>query len=168
MRNRKAKDVEIFHRINKLKKKAGLSLTDGKKGIVDPDAVRRAQIVIDDKETEYPPTVKELIEQISSIWKGISDMGEDEQKQALETIYHLANNIKDITETYDHNLMHHFSLSLRDFCEIVDLGKSEHSIIVQAHLDVMLVTYEEKLKSDETAQAEELKNVVKLAIEKYS
>lgn len=164
-----SKDVEIFHRINKLKKKAGLSLTDGKKGVVDHAAVKRAQNAIDEKENEYPPTVKDLINQISQIWKSIKDMpNEEEQKQALETVYHLANNVKDITETYNHNLMHHFSLSLRDFCEIVDLKKSEHNIIVEAHLNVMLITYEEKLKNDETAQAEELKNVVRQAIEKYS
>ncbi|MCB1531940.1 MAG: hypothetical protein KDJ35_03625 [Alphaproteobacteria bacterium] len=167
MRSRKS-DIEIFHRINKLKKKAGLSLTSGKKGVVDPNAVARAQETIDEKEREYPPTVKELIGQITTIWKSIKDMPEEEQKQALETLYHLSNNIKDITETYDHNLMHHFALSLRDFCEIIDLGKPQHSVIVQAHLDVMLVTFEEKLKSDETAQAEELKNIVKIAIEKYS
>ena len=168
MKNRNS-DVEIIHRINKLKKKAGLSLTYGKKGIVDHDAVKRAQQVIDDKETEYPPTVKELIDQISALWKSVKDMpAEDEQKQALETLYHLSNNIKDITDTYGHNLMHHFSLSLRDFCEIVALEKPEHNIIVEAHLNVMLITYEERLKSDETAQAEELKNIVQIAIEKYS
>lgn len=167
--NNRNKDVEIIHRINKLKKKAGISLTSGKKGVVDHGAVKRAQQVIDDKETDYPPTVKELIDQIGTLWKSVKDMSsEEEQKQALETIYHLSNNIKDITDTYGHNLMHHFSLSLRDFCEIVDLKKPEHNIIVEAHLNVMLITYEERLKSDETAQAEELKNIVKIAIEKFS
>ena len=168
MKNRNV-DVEIIHRINKLKKKAGISLTSGKKGIVDHSAVQRAQQVIDDKETEYPPTVKELIDQISALWNSVKEMNDEaERKQALETIYHFSNNIKDITDTYGHNLMHHFSLSLRDFCEVVDLEKDEHHIIVEAHLNVMLITYEERLKSDETAQAEELKNIVKIAIEKYS
>lgn len=172
MKNRDEKtkqDVEIFHRINKLKKKAGIPLTSNKKGVVDPNAIARAQGVIDDKESEYPPTVRDLIEQISSIWAGLKNTeNEDERTQAIDTIYHLSNNIKDITETYDHNLMHHFSLSLRDFCKKIDIDKPEHETIVKAHLDVMNVTFEEKLKSDQTAQAEELKNIVKIAIEKYS
>ena len=129
--------------------------------------IESAQESIDQKEAEYPAAVKELIQYIEETWKSVAGLSGEEQAKAIESIYNYANNIKDLTSTYEHDLMHHFSLSLRNFCDGIDLNKKAHHTIFRAHLDVMWVTYEERLRSDETAQAEELKKVLQIAIDKF-
>ncbi len=164
----KINNVEIYHRINKLKKKAGIAAASGATGFIPSDVIESAQESIDQKEAEYPAAVKELIQYIEETWKSVAGLSGEEQAKAIESIYNYANNIKDLTSTYEHDLMHHFSLSLRNFCDGIDLNKKAHHTIFRAHLDVMWVTYEERLRSDETAQAEELKKVLQIAIDKYS
>lgn len=160
--------TEIFHRINKLKLKAGLPVYDSVHGVIQPNKIKKAQEIIDKKEEEYPVEVKGVLSKLQESWEDYQKAGESEREEALEKIYNYSNNIKDLTSMYQHDLMSHFSLSLRDFCEKIDLNKKEHQVIVQAHIDVMWVTYEEKLRSDTSEKAEELKKVVAMAIEKYS
>lgn len=167
MKNKTDK-VEILHRINKLKKKTGVTAASGATGYIPEALIKSAQEIIDEKESDYPPSVKAILEEIEGVWRGVPDLPEESQKAAIEAIYNYANNIKDLTSMYQHDLMHHFSLSLREFCEKIDVGKKPHHIIVRAHLDVMWVTYDEKLRSDETAQAEELKKALQIAIEKHA
>lgn len=166
--NKNNGQVEVFHRINKLKAKAGLAPHDNAQGVINPEKVKTAQDIIDKKEEEYPNEVKDILTKLSASWSDYKDALDDERTELLEKIYNYSNNIKDLTSMYKHDLMSHFGLSLRDFCEKIDLHKQEHHVIVQSHIDVMWVTYEEKLRSDKSEKAEELKKVVALAIEKYS
>ena len=168
-KNDSKKDIEIFHRINKLKAKAGLDTGNTTMGVIGIERIQRAQGQINEKEQEYPVEVQEILAKLQLTWEEFQDSkNEDDRPKFLDKIYNYSNNIKDLTAMYQHDLMTHFSLSLRDFCEKIDLGKQEHHIIVQAHLDVMWVTYEEKLRSDNTDKAEELKKIVAVAIQKYS
>ncbi len=161
-------DIEIFHRINKLKLKAGLPVFDNVHGVISPESVNKAQEIINEKESEYPIEVADVLKNLQSSWEIYLKAGDEERREALEKIYNYSNNIKDLTCMYKHDLMSHFSLSLRDFCEKIDIEKKEHQIIVQAHIDVMLVTYQEKLRSDQSEKADELKSIVARAIQKYS
>jgi len=161
-------DVEIFHRINKLKLKAGLPVYDSVHGIINPEKINNAQDIIDKKEQDYPVEVQETLQKLQEIWKAYLVAEDDARDDLLEKVYNYSNNIKDLTSMYRHDLMNHFSLSLRNFCEKIDAKKKEHQIIVQAHIDVMLVTFQEKLRSDKSEKAEELKKIVVVAIQKYS
>ena len=167
MSKNSSEQVEMYHRINKLRLKAGLPVR-GPAGVITPKSVKKAQTIIDDKEEEYTDEVRDVLSKLSDSWKGFRDAGQESGSEWIEKIYNYSNNIKDLTSMYDHDLMTHFSLSLRDFCEKIDLDKKEHHVIVQAHIDVMWVTYEDQLRSDSSEKAEELKKVVAVAIEKYS
>lgn len=158
--------TEIFHRINKLKVKAGLSSMPGESGVIASEDIKNAQELIDKKEEEYPLEIKEVLTKLQESWERYKSEGGE--GDSLEKIYNYSNNIKDLTSMYQHDLMTHFSLSLREFCEKIDLNKKEHQVIVQAHINVMWVTYEEKLRSDKSEKAEELKKIVDIAIKKYS
>lgn len=168
MSTNKNSNVEIYHRINKLKLKAGLPVYDSVHGVIQPKQVQKAQQIIDEKEEEYPIEVKDVLTKLQDSWKSYQESQNEEREEWLEKIYNYSNNVKDLTSMYQHDLMSHFSLSLRDFCEKIDLDKKEHHVIVQAHIDVMWITYEEKLRSDKSEKAEELKKVVAVAISKYS
>lgn len=161
-------DIEIFHRVNKLKSKAGVPESGGAVGVISSEKINKAQGIINQKELEYPVEVQEILKKLQSNWQAYLKADDEGRKDFLEKIYNYSNNIKDLTSMYKHDLMSHFSLSLRDFCEKIDINKKEHQIIVQAHIDVMLVTFQEQLRSDKTEKAEELKNIVGVAIKKYS
>ena len=168
MSSSKSSKVTVFHRINKLKLKAGIPLHDEVHGYIKPEDINKAQYAIDEKEKEYPIEVKIMLEKLEKTWEELKATSPDKRAKLLDKIYNFANNIKDITSTYDHDLMHHFSLSLRNFCEKINVEKQQHHTIVQAHLDVMWVTYDEKLRKDDSEKAQELKMVVAVAIKKYS
>ena len=162
-----ADKVEIFHRVNRLKLKTGAGLHDGP-GFIDTHAIKRAQGVIEKKETLYTKVVEESLERLDDAWKNFKDAESDEsRKQAMEKIYHTANHLKDLASTFSYELMQHFALSLRDFAESIDVNKKEHHIIVQAHRDVMWVVYHENIKDHGGPKAEELKQIVAKAIEKF-
>lgn len=48
---KKSNPIEIFHRINKLKVKAGIPLNADETGYIDPSAINNAQKAIDAGET---------------------------------------------------------------------------------------------------------------------
>ena len=159
--------VQIFHRINKLKMKAGVALDKSKHGYIDPKKVIDAQIKIDLKEEQIHDFLAELLDNLKLAWEKVQKEPENQQHY-LEQMHNYANNILDLSETYDYMLMHSFGLSLRNFCEYIDTEKEEHKIIVKAHLDVMEITFKERLKEADTQKALELQTVLDLAIKKYS
>ena len=65
--NKKSK-VEIMHRINRLKLKAGAEPGEKSVGFIDPKAVRKAQNVIDEKEIQYGDEVNEVMVRLDSVW----------------------------------------------------------------------------------------------------
>lgn len=162
------KDVEIFYRVNKLRLKAGIGLNEEVEGVVDPEGIKKAQGIINEREQEYPVEVSSLLADLEQNWQALKKGDEAERARIIKIIHNSANQIKDLTATYHHNLMHYFALSLRDFCESININKTEHHTIVQAHLDVMNVTFDKKLKATDTDAAKELKKMLRVAIEKYS
>lgn len=160
------KKVEVYHRVNKLKLKAGAHLHDGP-GYIDPHAIERAQTVVQKKEHLYRNEVEENLNRLSAAWKKLQSADDAKISEGKEELYHYANHIKDLAATYNYELMKYFGESLRSFCEKIDTSKTQHLAIVQAHIDVMVVAYKQNIKDHGGDQAEELKTVVEKAIEQY-
>lgn len=159
-------EVEIIHRINHLKRKV---VADTKRasmlgeGRIDPDAIERAQAVIDDSQDEYLDEVESIFGDLTKAW-GELKSGEH---QAVNQVQVYSNRITDLASTYGFDLMRYFSKSLRDFSERIDIANKNHITIGQAHLDVMMITVHEKIKEEDAPKAEELKAVLDQAIKKY-
>lgn len=161
------KDIEIYHRLNKLKMKAGGDIFEQSTGFLDAMGIRRAQQAIDAKATEYEREIEEVLVKLDSTWDDLKTCDPKQYKKILSKLYNFANNVKDLAETYNYRLMQHFGLSLREFSENLDASREEHRIIVQAHIDVMWVTFKEKIQDDGGPVAQELKKIVAAAIQKY-
>jgi len=159
-------EVEVYHRVNKLKLKAGANLHDGE-GFIDTKAVERAQTVIDRKETLYKNEVEEVLKKLDEAWAKIKTGDAEQIEHGTEELYHYANHIKDLATTYDYKLMSHFGSSLREFAGKIDPSKKAHLTLVQAHLDVMMIAYKANIKDDGGEQAMELKQIVGAAIKKH-
>lgn len=158
--------VQVFHRVNKLKKKAGGE--GAGPGYIDKDAIKRANAVIVKKQDAYTQEVEVVINSIESTWNEALESHMRGESVSLEDLYHYANHIKDLASTFKYDLMQHFGASLSDFIEDVDLSNKAHHIIVKAHIDVMWVAYKENIRDHGGEKAEELKLFVAKAIEKYS
>ncbi len=162
------KEVKVYHRINRLKLKAGADLDDVP-GHLDPSVIKRAQGVVQRHEDLYMDEVERVLIALETSWDAAIKGSEEEAvKESLDGLYHDANHVKDIASTFGYELMQHFGESLREFAEKIDIANKAHHTIVQAHIDVMWVVFHEKIKDHGGPTAEELKKIVVLAIEKYS
>ncbi len=159
--------VEIYNRINRLKIKAGGSAKGGP-GKLDPNAVDRANAVIQKMSERYPAEIKKSLAALDSLWDTTKVMSFDARGDNAREISNIANQIKDLAGTFGFDLMEYFGESLRDYILDIDLSQKEQIIIVQAHVDVMQVAYNQNLKSQEHPLADELKKTVAAAIAKYS
>ncbi len=160
-------EVEVFHRVNRLKIKAGGDEKGGL-GKIDRNAIERAELVIETKASLYPDEVKSVLESLTESWAQVQSEEEEIAWEAKEQMYHYANQVKDLASTFGYPLMQHFGLSLREFIEKLDIHSIAHKTIVQAHIDVMWVTFHAGLKDHGDEKAEELKQIVAVAIDKYS
>lgn len=169
MSEHQPRKVRIFHRINKLKRKAGAESNDDRPGFIDPSLIKKAQGYIADQEEHYPEEVSNILARLSNTWNELKAEKDEKRAQTqLSWLYNYANNIKDMAETYHYRLMEHFGKSLRDFCEYIDVRNKAHHVIVDAHINVMRIAYSENIKDQGSPKAEELKQIVAMAIEKYS
>lgn len=165
---KKSNPIEIFHRINKLKVKAGIPLNADETGYIDPSAINNAQKAIDAGETHYRSQIEAVLIKLDSTWKDLPAAPKNHLKKNLNILYNYANNAKDLAQTYHYDLMEHFAASLRDFCEKLDIAKKPHHIIVQAHIDVMWTTFYQNIKDEGGPAAQELKTIVATAISRYT
>ena len=168
MKQNKDEPIEIYHRVNHLKLKAGGKLTDGP-GHLTASNIKEAEKIIEAMAPLSSPEIERMLTEITTIWvkaKAIEDT--DKRRKQAQSLSHIANQIKDIASTYHFDLMAHFAASLRDYIMDTALQKLEQLIIVQAHIDAMNTSFRENIKNDDGGlQAEELKEAVRQAIEEH-
>src|SRR5262245_31534297 len=98
--------VELLHRINKLKLKAGLAAHRVAQGIINPARIKKGQDAIDAKEQEYPNEVEGLLGKLENSWQQYKTTSDVNRPQFLNQVYNFSNNIKDLSGMYRHDLMH--------------------------------------------------------------
>lgn len=169
MSNSQNPQVEIIHRKNRLKEKvieAG-SMAGAGSGFIDPEAIMRAQEVIDGGQDTFMDELKRSLEALVSIWTSLKKGGVNDADK-IEEIHRLSNHIKDMAGTFGNGLMDDFGQSLRDFSDSIDITKKAHITIVQAHIDVMMIAFTQDIRDIDTREAVELKSVLEQAIHKYA
>ena len=159
--------VEIFHRINRLKVKAGSS-KDVPPVKFSKELLQNPQKFAEEFALQYEEELLNVLNALENAWEDMVSDDLDKRKGANTDIYHKANHIKDLASTCGYPLMQHFGHSLRDFIEKVDPEKSEHTTIVRAHLDVMSVVRQENIKDEGNEKAKELKKLVEQAIDQHT
>lgn len=162
--------VEIIQRRNKLKEKvvaATLDAAANGTGFIDPQAIKRAQSVIDNGQDTFILELKKSLETLTENWKALKSAGVNDN-EAIHQIHRLSNHIKDMAGTFGNPLMDDFGESLRDFSDRIDMTNPAHITIAQAHIDVMWIAFTRDIRDIDAREAVELKAVLERAIEKYS
>ncbi|MEZ5814129.1 MAG: hypothetical protein R3E13_05315 [Alphaproteobacteria bacterium] len=162
-----ADEIEIIHRINRLKEKVSAPAVQNKNGCVNPRHITEAQSVIDATQDDCTQALSHAIENLETMWKKTSEHNEENRQSTLHEIHRHANFIKDIASTYHHELMSYFGQSLRDLTDRIDIANTAHRTIVKAHIDVMNIALQNSVKTDKGDLAKELKQMLEKAIHRH-
>ena len=167
----KKNKVEMYNVPDKLKGKLGLRAAEFKDepGYIDPELIKEADSLIDELREECPEKMAGILDEVVKLWDTMKDMPRsDERNNISQEIYILSHEIKDLGALCGHDLAAFFAESLRDYITKTELKIEAQRVIIQAHVDALKVVLLKELKENEGAAAEELKTVVKMAIEKFS
>lgn len=166
--------IEIYKLTNFLKTKlrdnysSETAAQNNVEGIIDPFKVAECDQLIAKACEGCLDSIGERLSTIMEKWGKMKDMPQSPEREAIAIeIFTLAHDIKDISSMCGYSLCSHFAESLRDYIAEVSLNLSGQRVIIQAHVDAMNIVHKNKLKEDGGAAAEELKRMVKIAIDKY-
>ncbi len=167
MKNSDEEEVQVFKRLNRMKIKMGRE-KDARPGRIDEKAIEEADAMLVALCAECPNAIGGYLSELSKNWEEMRDLPESSERQNIsDVMFTTAHEIKDIGSMCGYDLTAYFAESLRDYIQHTELNMDAQRVIIQAHLDAMQVAFKENIKDDESPLAEELKKVVKIAIEKY-
>lgn len=163
-------DIKIgFYKIsNRLKDRMGQAFLKQKEGFLAPSAIEEADKMIAEMCATCPATIEGHLASLTALWEKMKSSNEADRHEVSEKVFAVAHEIKDIGSMCGYQLIAHFAESLRDYIEKTNLNHQAQIVIVQAHLDAMNIVHRSGFKKDGGPEAEELKQMVRKAIEKYS
>lgn len=164
----KSVKVEIIRLANQLKARMGARFLKQETGFLDPEAIAEADKAIEELCETSPETMAQLMADLMTAWEKMRTMKDSPERQEMaQEIFTRAHEIKDIGAMCGYELAAHFAESLRDYIGQTTLNIQAQIIIVQAHLDALQYVLNHNLKDNAGPKAEDLKRMVKIAIDKY-
>lgn len=162
--------VEIYKMRNSLKDKLGaLRIHKNEdEGHLAEEQIDEANALIADLCANCINDIGANLDKLNAAWKEMQDLPNgDAREEKSQEIFTHAHEIKDIASLCGYTLAAHFAESLRDYIAETALNLKNQRIIIQAHIDALSVVHKGDLKEDGGPAAEELKKMVKVAIQKY-
>lgn len=163
-----SKKVQMFEITNRLKQKLGIDGRD-KEGEIPEKKIHEAQAFIHELCRNSRQNIEANLAEISALWDEMKDSVNERLREITSTqIFTLAHEVRDIGALCGYDLAGYFAGSLGDFIEHTKLDMEAQRVIIQAHVDALVVVVKKDMRDDEGKQAEELKAMVKIAVERYS
>lgn len=161
--------VEVIRLVNHLKAKMGMRYDDQDEGFLPEEMIQEADDLIVALCQDSPARISKLLSELTAHWEAMRALSEGEERQKMaQMVFTLSHEIKDIGAMCGYPLVAYFAESLRDYIARTEVNIKAQQVIVQAHLDAMYVVSSKALREDAGPEAEELKRMVKIAIDKYS
>ena len=162
-------NIYIYEESNPLRDKLGLLPSDDLEGQIDPEAIRQADALIEELCQECSDKIAKHLEEMEKLWADMKDMDDTPKRTKLsEQIFVHAHEIKNWGAMCSYPLSAFFAESLRDYIHGTKLSIEAQRVIIQAHIDALHVVSKQGLRDEEEPLALELKEQVKIAVEKYS
>lgn len=160
--------VEMYKMANRLKERMGFRFKGQEEGYLAPEAIAEADKLIETLCETCPQAIGQHLENLSGLWDEMRDMpNSPERNDVAQKIFTTAHEIKDLGAMCGLELISYFAESLRDYIGRTDLNMKAQIVIIQAHLDAMHIVNKKGFRKDAGPEAEELKRMVKMAIDKY-
>lgn len=162
--------IFIYKLKNRLKEKVGLRSALQEEGEIAEERIEKADKLIEALCTNCSQTIGVHLEKIIELWAKMreTEHGSEEREVIAKEIFTLAHEIKDIASLCKYDLAAYFAESLRDYIIKTEMSMKAQQVIIQAHVDALTVVHKKDIKDDGGPAAEELKRMVKIAIDKYS
>lgn len=161
--------VEIIRLVNHLKAKMGSRYQDQDTGFLPEEMIQEADELIVALCQDSPARISKLLSELTAHWQEMRSLKDSEERHKMgQMVFTISHEIKDIGAMCGYPLVAHFAESLRDYIAQSEVNIKAQEVIVQAHLDAMYVVSSRSLREDAGPEAEELKRMVKIAIDKYS
>ena len=164
--------IKIYNKANHLKRRlSGGSENPNAPGKIDDKAMKEADKVVAQMCEIYPDQIEKCLNLLEEKWKQMRDLPQSEERTAkAEEVFILAHEAKDISAQCGYELMAYFAENLRDYVTHTDFSMEAQRVITQACVDAMKVVHKQGFKVDEDAGpvSDELKKVLKRAIDKFS
>lgn len=169
MNEDKPKIEIITQEHNSLKSKlGGLRLKTNEPGELAPEQIDKVDALIVKMCETCEEKIGDQLSIISALWGQMQHAQTSEERDNYaEKIFTASHEIKDIGSHCGYTLAAHFAESLRDYITEIALNIKHQKIIIEAHINAMTVVHKQGIKNDAGPAAEELKKMVKVAIEKY-
>ncbi|MCB9989522.1 MAG: hypothetical protein H6868_09375 [Rhodospirillales bacterium] len=162
--------VRLYNIKNSLTRKLGIrpGWTKDMPGHVDEALVKEADALIAERCERCPEAIGHFLEKLTGAWVNMRDLPDTPEREELsQVVFMTAHEIKDIAAMCGYDLAAYFAESLRDYIDQTELNLEAQRVIIQAHVDALSVVHKQGLKADGGPAADELKKMVKVAIEKY-
>ncbi|GAB4178760.1 MAG: hypothetical protein OHK0024_16940 [Thalassobaculales bacterium] len=159
--------VEIIHRVNRLKIKAGGD-PSGPAGRLDPRLVANASAVVQAKVPDYLNEAARHLSELELLLTALMREIELERRQdLLRRIAGVAHEAQAQGTTFGYPLATRFAGSLRDFCERIEDTDGARLQIVKAHVDAFKAVIRGKIANDGGAIGTALVEALETAIERH-
>ncbi|MBL28331.1 MAG: hypothetical protein CMM50_12375 [Rhodospirillaceae bacterium] len=149
---------------NMLKQKVG-ARPGASAGQIDPEALLRAQAVIDSKAQEYPEWASQEIDKLYVAYQECVNKGGGAAN--LDKIAGLVHDIRGEGTTYGYPLITKIGTSLYDFTQAIGGADSAQLDVVKAHIDALKVIVMQRMDGDGGQAGAELLNMLRLAVNKF-
>ena len=160
--------VEMYKLANHLKGMMGSRFQEQKEGFLAPEVIEEADKLIASMCVDCPARITAHLEKLSVLWGVMKGMANSpERDETALQIFTLSHEIKDMGAMCGYDLIAYFAESLRDYIGRTDLNLKAQVVIIQAHVDAMQIVHRQGYKAEAGPEAEELKQMVKMAIDKY-
>lgn len=162
--------VEMYKLTNRLKGLMGARFQNQKEeGFLAAESIEAADKIIEEMCVDCPARIAVHLEKLSSLWEQMKAMDNSPKRiETSEQIFTIAHEIKDMGAMCGFALIAFFAESLRDYIARTDLNLKAQVVIIQAHVDAMQIVHRQGYKAEGGPEAEELKKMVRVAIDKYS
>ena len=166
-KNSETVKVKVYNLANRLRRKLGQD-AKGPEGQIAAAAIAEADKLIEALCQQCPTTIAGHLESLGAFWLAMRDMPQGPERDELaKKIFTVAHEIKDVSSMCNYTLISYFAESLRDYIDRTELNVKAQRVIVQAHIDAMQTSHRQGLKDDGGPLADELKALVKIAVDKY-
>lgn len=150
---------------NRLREKVGG--VPGKIGMIDEEIIARAEKKVEEISATYSDQAGEEIAELQDAFAKCM-LRDAEQPTYVRKINRLVHDIRGQGSSFGYPLLTEFATFLFDFTDNLQSISPQQMEIIKAHIDTMQVVVNQKINGDGGAVGKQLKEMLKIAIAKYS
>lgn len=162
-KKKKSKEVILP---NKLREKVGG--IPGKMGSIDPAIIARAEKKVEDISKNYTESANTELVELQEAFQKCSAVQGELQTPFIRKINMLVHELRGQGASFGYPLLTEFANFLFDFTDGLKMASGPQMEIIKAHIDTMHIVVVQKINGDGGAVGQQLKQTLKIAIERYS